>query len=74
MAFQQALRLASPVNSFFIGNEVLIEYLDGQDVDSKLVVYPAGHAKNTESNLKDLLEHKFSVFGEMGVIKYDLPK
>ena len=49
-------------------------YLDGQDVDSKLVVHPAGHAKNTESDLNQLLDHKFSVFGEMSVLKYDLPK
>lgn len=35
---------------------------DGKTHDSGLVMYPAGHARNTEADLDDLLEHKWRVF------------
>ncbi len=31
--------------------------------DSGLVMYPAGHARNTSANLNSILEHKFDLFG-----------
>ncbi|MFG0305286.1 MAG: MmgE/PrpD family protein [Phycisphaerales bacterium JB040] len=38
---------------------------DGTDHGSGLVMYPAGHARNTEAPLEDILEHKFKLLGEL---------
>lgn len=35
--------------------------------DSGLVMYPAGHARNTTANLSDILRHKFRLLGGMAV-------
>jgi 2-methylcitrate dehydratase len=35
--------------------------------DSGLVMYPAGHARNTTANLADILRHKFRLLGGMAV-------
>jgi len=40
---------------------------DGRELDSGLITYPAGHIKNTQSNLKQLLNHKFELFGRIAV-------
>jgi len=32
---------------------------DGSVLDSKFVMFPSGHARNTTSNLNDILQHKF---------------
>lgn len=39
----------------------------GREHDSGLVMFPAGHARNTTANLKALLEHKFMLLGSLGV-------
>jgi 2-methylcitrate dehydratase len=36
-------------------------------IDSGLVMYPQGHARNESGDLDDLLAHKFGVFAAMGV-------
>ncbi len=33
--------------------------------DSGLVMYPAGHARNTTANLRDILNHKFTLLGSL---------
>lgn len=33
--------------------------------DSGLVMYPAGHARNTTANLRDILNHKFTMLGSL---------
>src|SRR5690606_30518222 len=33
--------------------------------DSGLVMYPAGHARNTTADLRGLLDHKFMLLGRM---------
>lgn len=37
----------------------------GKVHDSGLVMFPAGHAKNTSANLKDILDHKFEMLGAL---------
>lgn len=39
----------------------------GKRYDSKLVMYPAGHARNTTADLTGILEHKFRLLGSLGV-------
>lgn len=38
----------------------------GQEHDSGMVMFPAGHARNTTAPLKDLLDHKFRLLGALG--------
>jgi 2-methylcitrate dehydratase len=40
---------------------------EGNTFDSGLVMYPAGHARNTTADLADLLEHKWTKLGELAV-------
>jgi 2-methylcitrate dehydratase len=47
-----------------IPTSVVISTGDGQ-YDSGLVMYPAGHARNTNANLKDILGHKFALLGAL---------
>jgi 2-methylcitrate dehydratase len=35
--------------------------------DSRLVMYPSGHARNLEADLKGILAHKFKMLGRLGV-------
>jgi len=37
----------------------------GKKIDSGLVMYPSGHARNTAANLRAILDHKNSMFGEI---------
>lgn len=46
-----------------IPTSVVIEDAGGSTYDSGLVMYPAGHARNTEAPLKSILEHKFRLLG-----------
>lgn len=39
----------------------------GREYDSGLVMYPAGHARNTTADLADILRHKFSLLGALAV-------
>jgi len=39
----------------------------GASYDSGLVMYPAGHARNTTANLRDILAHKFQLLGELSI-------
>lgn len=41
--------------------------LGGETLDSGLVMFPAGHARNTTANLHDILENKFKVLGALAV-------
>lgn len=40
---------------------------DGTTYDSGLVMYPAGHARNTSANLADILDHKFNLLGALAL-------
>ncbi|MEO0482361.1 MAG: MmgE/PrpD family protein [Planctomycetota bacterium] len=37
----------------------------GDTIDSGMVMYPAGHARNTTADLKDILNHKFHLLGAL---------
>lgn len=39
----------------------------GATFDSGLVMFPAGHARNTTADLKGILEHKFEMLGSLAV-------
>lgn len=41
---------------------------DGKTYDSGFVMYPAGHARNTTANLKDILRHKFDLLGGLAFV------
>ncbi|HUE69464.1 MAG TPA: MmgE/PrpD family protein [Pirellulaceae bacterium] len=43
----------------------------GPSLSSGLVMYPAGHARNTSGNLDDLLAHKFRMLASLGVRDVD---
>jgi len=50
-----------------IPTSVIIKLKDGRTLDSKLVMYPSGHARNTAANLKDILHHKFNLLGSLAL-------
>jgi 2-methylcitrate dehydratase len=46
-----------------IPTSVVITLTDGTTLDSGLVMYPSGHARNTSADLDDILSHKAGVLG-----------
>jgi 2-methylcitrate dehydratase len=50
-----------------IPTSLVITTADGKTLDSGLVMYPAGHARNTTANLKDILAHKFHLLGDLAL-------
>jgi 2-methylcitrate dehydratase len=50
-----------------IPTSVVITDSDGKSFDSGLVMFPAGHARNTTADLKGILAHKFQMLGSLGV-------
>lgn len=58
-----------------IPTSIEIEYADAaggtQKLESGLVMYPEGHARNTSGNLERLLKHKFQLLASLGVDQPD---
>jgi 2-methylcitrate dehydratase PrpD len=54
-----------------IPTSVVITTTDGRTLDSGFVMYPSGHARNTNANLKDILANKFE---RLGTLAMDDPK
>jgi len=50
-----------------IPTSLVIVGKDGKAYDSGLVMYPAGHARNTTANLNDILAHKFGLLGKLSL-------
>jgi len=50
-----------------IPTSIAITDATGARHDSGLVMYPAGHARNTSANLSDILRHKFRLLGGLAV-------
>lgn len=50
-----------------IPTSVVVEMADGEKFDSQLVMYPAGHARNTAADLSDILQHKFNLLAQIGL-------
>lgn len=52
-----------------IPTSLVITDTAGATYDSGLVMYPAGHARNTTANLRDILAHKFNLLGGLSVAR-----
>ncbi len=50
-----------------IPTSIRIETVDGKVYDSGLVMYPAGHARNTTADLRGILTHKFGMLGGLAL-------
>jgi 2-methylcitrate dehydratase len=50
-----------------IPTSIVITMADGASFDSGLVMYPAGHARNTTADLDALLAHKFKLLGDLAL-------
>lgn len=50
-----------------IPTSVKITLKNGDVLDSKLVMFPSGHAGNTECDLKGILSHKFKLLGNLAL-------
>lgn len=37
-------------------------------------MFPGGHARNTDVNLKEILQHKFKLLGGIGLSSEELPR
>lgn len=56
-----------------IPTSLKIEMSDGTILDSGLVMYPAGHARNTTANLRDILGHKWGLLGGIAAADFTDP-
>jgi len=54
-----------------IPTSLIIKTTDGRSLDSGFVMYPAGHARNTENDLDGILAHKFKLFAGLAVKDVD---
>jgi 2-methylcitrate dehydratase len=52
-----------------IPTSILITDDEGSTFDSGLVMYPAGHARNTTADLRGILNHKWTLLGALAVEK-----
>lgn len=50
-----------------IPTSIVITDDQGRKHDSGLVMYPAGHARNTTADLRSILDHKFRLLGSLAV-------
>ncbi|MEZ5163117.1 MAG: hypothetical protein R2688_05080 [Fimbriimonadaceae bacterium] len=50
-----------------IPTSVKVKSSSGAEFDSGLVMYPAGHARNTACDLKDILAHKWQLMAEIAL-------
>ncbi len=50
-----------------IPTSLIITDDQGQKHDSGLIMYPAGHARNTTANVRSILDHKFRLLGSLAV-------
>ena len=44
---------------------------DGTELESGMVMYPSGHARNTSANLEDILHHKAEALGSIALANAD---
>lgn len=45
---------------------------DGKTYDSKLVMFPSGHAKNATADLRGILENKFQLLGRIALAENEI--
>ena len=56
-----------------IPTSIVFQMADGRELDSGLVMYPSGHARNETADLKGILSTKFARMGELGMDDHALP-
>lgn len=54
-----------------IPTDVTLEWSDGSQYSSGLVMFPGGHARNTANDLRGILQHKWSNLGQLAVADVD---
>ena len=57
-----------------IPTSIVIKTKDGKVFDSKMVMFPSGHARNTACDLKEILRHKFQLLGNLALEQGELNK
>jgi 2-methylcitrate dehydratase len=50
-----------------IPSSIIVEMKDGRKLDSKFVMFPSGHARNTSADLNGILEHKFKLLSSLAL-------
>lgn len=55
-----------------IPTSIVVKLKNGEVFDSKFVMFPSGHSRNTVANLKDILNHKFNVLGRLALKEDEL--
>jgi 2-methylcitrate dehydratase len=55
-----------------IPTSIVVKLKNGQTFDSKFVMFPAGHARNTAADLKGILDHKFHLLGRLALEEGEL--
>lgn len=55
-----------------IPTSLVIKTKGGETLDSKMVMYPSGHARNTACDLKGILAHKNQLLGNLALQEKDL--
>ncbi len=49
------------------GNPASIKLVTDQEYESEIIRYPVGHPQNEDTNLGEMLQHKFKQFGLLGL-------
>jgi len=57
-----------------IPSSVEIQTPDSKKHDSGFIMFPGGHARNTDTDLKDVLSHKFKLLGNLSMAEKDFAK
>ena len=52
-----------------IPTSIEIKTRNGKSLDSGLIMFPGGHARNESVLLGDILQHKFKLLGKLGLEK-----
>ena len=55
-----------------IPSQIEVELADGSKHDSGFVMFPGGHARNEDTNLGEILQHKFKMLGGLALEKEQL--
>lgn len=55
-----------------IPTQVRIFLTNGEILDSGLIMFPSGHSRNTDFDLRAVLQHKFKTLGKLALKKPDL--
>lgn len=57
-----------------IPTSIVIKTKDGKTFDSRMVMYPSGHARNTTADLKGILSYKNQLLGKLALEQEELEK